>query len=100
MRLTLLVVALVSCVFLTTERADAPDGQTRSAEEQVVKAKTTKPAKAKAKPTPKEDDEPVVRDDDDEPKAKKAPPPKKTTRTVGQATDDEVPRNEKPAKKR
>jgi hypothetical protein len=105
MRLTLLVIALVSCVFLTTERAEArpvvAEAKTQKAQKTLVKKKATKSAKAETSRKPKKaarEDKPVIRDDDDEP-APKAVSRKPAKQPLAQATDDEVPRNERSVKK-
>ena len=98
----LILLALVSCVVLTTSTpADAGTQKKAVKTQKAQKAKVAKakaPAKvAKAKP---KKDEPVVRDDDEEPaKTVKKETPKKTGQPVKQASDDEVPRNERSAKK-
>ena len=102
MRLAL-ILAFVSSVFLTTERAEArprTDQKTQTskrAKKKVVKAPArTAKASRKAKVTAKVDEEETaVRDEDAlAPKAEARPAPRRSGATVSQAVDDEVPRNE------
>ena len=120
MRLAL-ILAFVSSVFLTTERAEARPGGDRVAEAKKAKKKTVdKPkaaAKAPAKSTksakkskkkvePREEEAPVaepkeeVKVEEEKPAKKNSAVVKPGGAAVSQAGDDEVPRTHETKKKR